>query len=267
MKKFGFALSLAALMATTAACTRIETGEVGIRRGMDKQIQKEELVPGSLNQTIFGDVLTFPVKDVQVDITDLTPLASDNSTIKKFDVTVVYNINPSSVAEIYIEKSRGFHITDDSGDIYLMYNYIAQLGRNAAYKVARNYESLKLADNRAMIEQQIRAEIIKSLKEEKLDGALNVSQILVRSITPADNIVASANNLVKAQNEQKQKEVEVRTAKLEAERIAALNANRGATEYMAAMAMMNISEGIKDGKVQTIIVPQNFNGMLNIPTK
>ena len=69
--------------------------------------------------------------------------------------------------------------------------------------------------------------------------------------------------LVKAKNELKKKEIEVQTAKQEAERISVLNSNKGAIEYMNAMAMMNISEGIKEGKVQSIVVPYNFNGIVD----
>ena len=258
---------LAGLMATASACTRIETGEVGVRRSFDKTIETSELQPGTVNQTIFGDVLTFPTKDVSVDITDMTPLAADNSTVADFDLSVIYSINPTSVAEIYIEKNRGFHAETEEGDTLLMYNYVRQLGRNAAYKVARRYESLKMADNRAEIEQLVRQEIVAQLAAEKLDGVIDVSQVLVRSIKPADNIVASANALVQAQNEQKRKQVEVQTAKLEAERIAALNANRGATQYMAAMALQDIAEGVKNGKVNTIVVPYDFKGIIQTGTR
>jgi hypothetical protein len=254
---------LAGLMATTAACTRIETGEVGVRRSFDKTIETTELQPGSINQTIWGEVLTFPTKDVQVDIADLTPLASDNSTVADFDMSVIYSINPTSVAELYIEKNRGFHAENEDGDTLLMYNYIRQLGRNAAYKVARRYESLKMADNRAEMEQLIRQEVVAQLANEKLEGAITVSQVLVRQVKPAANIVASANLLVEAQNAEKQKQVEVRTAKLEAERIAALNANAGATKYMEATALVTIAEAVKEGKVSTIIVPYDFKGIVN----
>jgi regulator of protease activity HflC (stomatin/prohibitin superfamily) len=255
---------LAGLMATTAACTRIETGEVGVRRSFDKTIETTELQPGSINQTIFGEVLTFPTKDVQVDVSDLTPLASDNSTVADFDMSVIYSINPTSVAELYIEKNRGFHAENEDGDTLLMYNYVRQLGRNAAYKVARRYESLKMADNRAEIEQLVRQEIVASLAAEKLDSAISISQVLVRQVKPAANIVASANLLVQAQNAEKQKQVEVRTAKLEAERIAALNANAGATKYMEATALVTIAEAVKEGKVSTIIVPYDFKGIVNV---
>ncbi len=255
---------LVGLMASASACTRIETGEVGVRRSFDKTIETTELMPGSVNQTIFGDVMTFPTKDVSVDIADMTPLASDNSTIKDFDLSVVYSINPSSVAELYIDKNRGFHADTEEGDTLLMYNYIRQLGRNAAYKVSRKYESLKMADNRAEIEQLVRQEIMTALAAEKLDGAITISQVLVRQITPADNIVRSANLLVQAQNENKRKEVEVGTAKLEAQRIAALNANAGATKYMEATAIVTIAEAVRDGKVNTIVIPYDFKGIVNV---
>lgn len=256
--------AVSALAVASAACTRVETGEVGVRRSFDKTIETTELQPGTVNQTIFGDVLTFPTKDVSVDITDMTPLAADNSTVADFDLSVIYSINPTSVAEIYIEKNRGFHAETEEGDTLLMYNYVRQLGRNASYKVARRYESLKMADNRAEIEQLVRQEIVAQLAAEKLDGVIEVSQVLVRQIKPADNIVASANALVQAQNEQKRKEVEVQTARLEAQRIAALNANRGATEYMAAMALQDIAEGVRTGKVHSVVVPYDFRGIINV---
>jgi regulator of protease activity HflC (stomatin/prohibitin superfamily) len=264
MKRFLIAPLVIAIGLAATGCTRVETGEVGVRVGFDKQVKQGELLPGSFNQTIVGDVLTFPVKDVQVDVKDMTPLASDNSTVADFDMSVVYSVNPTSVAEIYTTKNRGFHAVTEDGDTLLMYNYIFQLTRNAAYKVARKYESLKMADNRAEIENLIRAEIVESLNEEKLGNSITISQVLVRQITPAESIVASANALVRAQNEMKQKEVEVKTAKLEAERIAALNANAGATKYMEATALVTLAEAVKAGKVQTIVVPYDFKGIVNV---
>jgi hypothetical protein len=62
----------------------------------------------------------------------------------------------------------------------------------------------------------------------------------------------------------KQKEVEVKTAKLEAERIAALNANAGATKYMEATALVTLAEAVKAGRVQTIVVPYDFKGIVNV---
>jgi regulator of protease activity HflC (stomatin/prohibitin superfamily) len=258
MIKVGLVLAAVAL---TSACTRIETGEVGLRRGFDKQVSNTELLPGSFNQTIVGEVMTFPIKDVNVKLDDMTPLAKDNSTMKDFDAVVIYNLNQNQVAELYNTKSRAFHV-EHKGDTYLMYNYVMQMGRNAIYKAAREYEALDMNDNRAAIEVKVKELMQKSLAEEKLEGAIQISQVLVRQIQPADQIVASANELVRAKNELKQKEVEVKTAKMEAERMTAL-ANQGAQSiaYMQAQAALNISEGVKNGRVNTIVIPSNITSL------
>ncbi len=255
-------LALVAAIAALPACTRIETGEVGVRVGFDKQVKPGELLPGSFNQTIIGDVLTFPVKDVNVVLNDMTPVAKDNSTMKDLDAVIVYNINPQQVAELYSTKNRAFH-ADFKGDTYVMYNYIVQNARNAIYKAARKYEALDMADNRENMERQIQEEINKNLAEEKLDGVITISQVLIRNVVPADSVVESANALVRAKNEYKQKEVEVQTAKKEAERMAALaNNSASSIAFMNAQAALNISEGIKNGKVQTIVVPSNMTGLM-----
>ncbi len=257
-----FTLSILAAAILATGCTRIETGEVGVRVGFDKQVQPGELLPGSFNQVIIGDVLTFPVKDVNVTLNDMTPVAKDNSTMKDFDAVVVYNINPQQVAELYSTKNKSFH-AEHKGDTYVMYNYIVQNARNAIYKAARKYEALDMADNREQMETIVREEIQKNLAEEKLDGSITISQVLIRNIVPADSVVESANALVRAKNEYKQKEVEVATARKEAERMAALaNNSASSIAFMNAQAALNISEGIKNGKVQTIVVPSNMTGLM-----
>ena len=261
MKRF-LALSIIAAAILSTGCTRIETGEVGVRIGFDRQIKSGELLPGSFNQTMIGDVLTFPIKDVNVVLENMTPVAKDNSTMKDLDAVVVYNINPQNVAELYSTKNKAFH-AEFKGDTYVMYNYVVQNARNAIYKAARKYEALDMADNRSDMESFIKEEIVRNLTEEKLDGSITISQVLIRNVLPSDTVVESANALVRSKNELKQKEVEVKTAEAESRRMAALANNSGASiQFMHAQAMLNISEGIKNGRVQTIVVPSNFNALM-----
>ena len=259
-----FKLSIvAAMLASTVACTRIETGEVGVRVNMSKEIQGNELMAGSWNQTLIGDVLTFPVKDIAVSLENKTPMTADNSALADFDITVVYAINPSSVSELYSTKSKSFH-QSANGDIYLMFNYMVTMVNNASYKVIRQYKSLEVADNRAKIEQEIQAIVAEQLRSEKLDTALTLNVVQVRNILPNNEIMQAATNYVRSQNELKIKENEVKLAKLEAERMAALsNQSSQSIAYMSAQAMLNISEGVKAGKVQTIVVPVDFKGIVN----
>jgi regulator of protease activity HflC (stomatin/prohibitin superfamily) len=261
MKRF-FTLSILAAAVLATGCTRIETGEVGVRVGFDKQVQSGELLPGSFNQTLIGDVLTFPIKDVNVVLENMTPVAKDNSTMKDLDAVVVYNINTQNVAELYSTKNKSFH-AEFKGDTYVMYNYVVQNARNAIYKAARKYEALDMADNRTEMENFIKEEIVRNLAEEKLDGSIMISQVMIRNVLPSDTVVESANALVRSKNELKQKEVEVKTAEAESRRMAALANNSGASiQFMQAQAMLNISEGIKNGQVQTIVVPSNFNALM-----
>lgn len=260
-------LLIASIIAVSAlsACTRITTGEVGVRVNASKEVQGAELLPGSWNQTIVGDVLTFPTKDISVSLENKAPMTSDNSALADFDITVVYGINPSSVSELYTTKSKSFHAYDDKeNDTYLMYNYVNTLVNNASYKVVREYKSLEVADNRAKIEQQIREVVTAQLATEKLDTAISLTVVQIRNIQPNAEILASATAYVRAQNELKIKQTEVDIAKKESERMAALSSNASQSiAYMSAQANLLVAQGIANGKVNTIVVPMDFKGMIS----
>ena len=262
-KTIGLTVIAAALLAT--GCTRIETGTVGLRVDMSKQVQQQELQAGSWNQTVIGEVLVFPVRSIQVAWNNLTPQTADNSTLKDFDVAMVYDINPTSVSDIWVNQSRSFHTYDTKhSDWYLMHNYMSQLLNSATVKAVRKYNALSVADNRQNIEVDVKAFVDQMLKEENLDKAITVSQVRVANATPADDIVAAANAAVKAQSDLKTKQVEVEIAKQEAQRIQTLNSNSQAIPYMQAMAQMEIAKAVREGKVQTIVIPADFKGMLNV---
>lgn len=264
MNKVAKVVTLTALVASLAACSRVETGQVGIVRQFDKEIDVTERMPGTFTQTITQDMFHAQTKDISVDVTDLRPLASDNSTVQDFDVQVIYSINPTSAAELYREKAGPFHSVTSNGDMLLMYNYVFNVARNAAYKVARNYKSLELSDNRNKMETDMLTIMNDNLNtEEGLKGAIVVQQVLIRNIQPATSIVESANEFIRSQNELKKKEVELQTAKVEAERIKALSQNQDAIEYMRAQAELMIAEGVRSGKVNTIVVPRDFKGIVN----
>jgi hypothetical protein len=257
-KRMFMGMILVATLVVATGCTRIETGEVGVRVNASKQIEGAELTAGSFNQTLIGSVLTFPVKDITVQLENKTPMTADNSPLDDFDITVVYGLNPSSVAELYSTKSKSFHAVDD-GDIYLMYNYMQTLVNNASYKVVREYKSLEVADNRAKIEGQIRDVVAQELKAQNLDNAVTLTVVQVRNILPNDEILKSATDYVKSQNALKIAENEVKLAKLESERMAALASNSGQSiAYMQAQATLNLSQAALQGNINTILIPHGM---------
>ncbi len=264
MKTKSSLLIVSALAVALGGCARVETGEVGLRVGFDKQVNPTELQPGSFNQVLVGDVLHFQVRSIAVSIENRTPQTADNSTMKDFDLTAIYDVNPTSVSELWTKQSRAFHVVNNAGETYLMYNYMTNIINSAANKAVRDYKALEVADNRSNIEQKIKALVEASLKEEGLDKALTLSQVQVRTTQLSDDIVASANAVVRATNDLNAKTIEVETSKKEAERLTFLAQNKGNIDYMNARATADIAEGVKNGKVQTIIVPYNFNGLLSL---
>lgn len=260
----GVLLALTIALASVG-CTRIGTGEVGVRVDAYNLVQGTEMMPGSIPQTLIGSVLVFPTKDINVSLENKTPMTSDDTPLADFDITVVYSINPASVAELYSNKSKSFHGVEKDGDVILMHPYMMTLVNNASYKVVRQYKSLEVADNRAKIEFEIRNAVHEQLKAEKLDTALSLTVVQIRNILPNADILKSATNYVRAQNELKIKQTEVEIAKKESERMAALSSNSGQSiAYMQAQAQMKIAEGIAAGKVNTIVVPMDFKGMVNL---
>ena len=146
MKKLVMLFVMLGSLVFATGCERIQTGEVGLRVNASKEIESKELMPGSWNQTIVGSVLTFPTEDIQVNLENKTPMTADNSALADFDISVVYSINPTSVAELYSTKSKSFNGLYE-GDIYLMYKYIETLVNNASYKAIRDYKSLEVAEH------------------------------------------------------------------------------------------------------------------------
>lgn len=260
-------ITLAAITILSAGCTRIETGEVGLRVNASREIQGTELLPGSWNQTIIGSVLEFPVRDIAGSLENKAPLTKENVALADFDLTFVYGINQNSVSELWTTRSRALHATDKD-NTYLMYNYMTQVVNNAAYKAVREYEALEVNDRRQDIENKIKTTVAETLKSDKLETSLTLNLVQVRAIVPPASILESAAQVVRSQNELKVKENEVSIAKKEAERMQALSVNSAnSISYMDAQARLNISEAIKAGKVNSIVVPYDFKGIIGANVK
>jgi hypothetical protein len=194
-------LTLAAILAISAGCTRIETGEVGLRVNASKQIEGSELMEGSWNQTMIGEVLTFPIRDISLQVRDANPIDGDNTRVKDLDFTVIYNLNPASISDLWAKKSRSFHYYNkDEKDWLLMYSFMSTVANNAAQKSIRNYTTLKLSDNREKIEDEIKANILEQLKKDGVEGHIVITSVKVQNLLPNDVIIESATANIKAQN-------------------------------------------------------------------
>lgn len=263
MKKIILVLAIAASF-IMSGCSRIETGEVGLRQGFDKQIQKTELQPGSFNQTMVGEVLVFPIKRIGINIKGLQPQTSDGSTLADLDITVIYDINPAAVFDLYTVQSRTFHALNDHNEPVLMYNYLTTVANSAAFKAVNKFDALGIAKQRTSIENDIQATMTVALQAEKLNMALTIVQVQVKNILPAQSIIDSANNVINLQNTLRAKQAEVDIAEKEAKRLTLLSSNHQNIDYMNANSMAVIAQAVLAGKVNTILFPVDFKGMVNV---
>lgn len=240
-----------------SGCQRIETGETGLRVGFDKQVQQGELRAGSFNQVVVGDVLIFPFKQIGITEQNLTPQTADHVNLKDMDVQVLYSINPSAAYDLYTTRSHALNATAADGGILLMYSYMQSVIGNAAQDAVSKFKALDVPTHRTDIQTQIKKNLEAILEAEDLKTSITVDQVIVNSAIPPDEIVASATKVITAQNEYNAKEVQLNTARLEAQRQDLL-AKPSNIAYMNAQASLNISEGVKEGKVQAILLPHNM---------
>lgn len=263
LKSIATTFLIAVAAANMTGCTRIGTGEVGIRTDMNNEIVLSEKLPGTWNQEFIGSILHAQTRDIYLVLDNQKPLTSDNTPMEDFDLTIVYSVNPASAAELYASKSKGFHEVEPDHSVHLMKNYMRTLAGNAMQKSVREYKALEVADKREILEKSIHDHVVQSLKDEKLDGSIVTGAVQVRSVVPNAQIQQSATAYVRSQNELKIKDNEVKIAEAESRRMAALSANSvQSIQYMQAQAALNISEGVKNGKVQTIVVPVDFKGIV-----
>ena len=266
MKKFATYVLACMALVLAAGCTRISSGEVGLRQNMSNIIEGTELNEGSWNQTVMGSVLTFPVRGLALVVNDLRPVSSENTPIGDLDFTVLYSINPQSVSDLWVKKSRSFHTFDTKvGDWLLMNAYLSTVSNNAAQHVISQHEMLKLQKDRDTIEAQLLAAIRDSLKKEGFDTSVIVSSVRVQSLKPNQAILDAATNTIVAEQKLATALANTELAKQEALRQQALAQNSEKTiAYMDAESRRHIADAIAAGKVNTIILPQDFKGLVNV---
>lgn len=260
-------LLILSLAIMASGCTRIETGEVGLRVNASKEVQGTELLPGTWNQTLVGGVLEFPVRDIAGSLENKQPPTADDVAMQDVDFSYTYSINPNCVSDLWTKQSRAWHYTEEkSQTTYLMSWYMSTLMNNALYKTVRKHTTKVVGDQREAIELDI-ANIVKAkLASDKLDTCLVPQTIAIRNMQIPASIRESAASVVRSANDLLVKENEVAIAAKEALRMQALSANsKSSIDYMDAQARLNYSEAAKLGKVNTIVVEAGFKGIVNVP--
>ena len=192
---------LLALMAvgvvSVSACSRVETGHVGIRTTFNGTVEPEELGVG-FHQTLIGSVTTYVANEITWKIDNLTPQTKDRSNLEDLDLAYTYSVNPSMIGDLVV-KYKGRDAIDDNGDRYPLALYVENVVKTATTDVVSKYDALEANEKREEIRTKIRDQAEAMFKEDGLNEAVNIHQVFVKNMLLSKSIMASANAVIISQ--------------------------------------------------------------------
>lgn len=219
-------LFLIAFALSAAACTQIDTGNVGVERSLGKV--REEPLPQGIYQTITKTVDEFTTKEFLVAVRDLKPKSQDNLTMADVDVDIYVRTNPQAVPALVIKYQgdvveygstvEGKDRVPGGSDLIAGYGRLSREARETVYKVVSTFEATTMHTKR----DEIAAAVVRELQAQ-LDasdkGAFVITSANVRNLMtdPAIEKAIRARAETDQQIERKRKEIEL--AKAEAERL------------------------------------------------
>ena len=251
----------------------IETGNVGVIKTLGT-VNLEEVSPGfHLRLPIVTSVREFSGKENSFDLTDLTPKAADNLSLRDLDVTVFYATSAEKIADVSVKYSASEQPAE-GGVLYPGYALVWREARGAVYEEVAKVDSLQLHKQRNELQEKIRDLLQKRLDAED-PKVFNISRVVVRALNTDPSIEQSIQLAVQNQKRLEAKKIEVEIAAREAEIEVAkaqgiakanqiINASLTA-EYLQHEINLALREFAKnDG--QAIVIPANMQGfsiMLN----
>jgi regulator of protease activity HflC (stomatin/prohibitin superfamily) len=257
------------------AVVLIESGNVGVRKTLGK-VNTEEAPPGlNLRLPAITQVTEFVGKEIAIDLTDLTPKAADNLSLRDMDVTIFYKARSDQIADLYIKYANAHEYDGESDSYFPAYRLVYREARRAAYETVAKIDSLTMHKKREEIGDSIKVRLQESLDSND-PGVFEVTRVVIRSVLTDPSIEESIREAVANQKRLEAKqvmvEIERKNAEIEAIRahgIAEANEiiNRTLTrEYLQHELNLTLQKFAESG-ANTIVVPANMQGFdMILPT-
>ena len=251
----------------------IDTGNVGVTKTLGN-VDLNEVGPGfHLRLPFLTQVQEFSAKENSFDLTDLTPKAADNLSLRELDVTVFYKAAQDKIADLTVKYSA----TEEKGPqgvYYPAYGVVWREARGAVYEVVAGIDSLLLHKQREVLQDSV-LKLLQTRLDAKDPGVFAIQRVVVRALNTDPSIEQSIQLAVQNQKKLEAKKIEVEIAAKEtdievakAQGIARANQIINASltaEYLQHEINLALSEFAKhDG--QTVVIPANMQGfqlMLN----
>jgi regulator of protease activity HflC (stomatin/prohibitin superfamily) len=253
----------------------IESGNVGVRKTLGK-VNLDESSPGlNLRLPAITQITEFVGKEIAIDLTDLTPKAADNLSLRDMDVTVFYKAQSDRIADLYIKYANAHQYDNESDSYFPAFRLVYREARRAAYETVAKIDSLTMHKKREQIGDSIKARLQESLDSND-QGVFEVTRVVIRSVLTDPSIEESIREAVANQKRLEAKqvmvEIERKNAEIEAiraEGIARANdiINKTLTaEYLQHELNLTLQKFAETG-ANTIVVPANMQGFdMILPT-
>jgi regulator of protease activity HflC (stomatin/prohibitin superfamily) len=208
-------------------------------------------------------MLVYVANEMTLELNNLHPQTKDRSNLSDLDLAFTYSVNPASIADLVV-KYKGRDLRTEHGDLYPLGQYVLNVVTTASADVFAKYDALEANVNREKIRSEIVAQVGMILKEDGLEKLIRLHQVFIKNLEIDKQLQASALRVITSQNDLRAKEFEVQTARKEAERLTLLASNPKNINYMNAKSLSDVAEGVKAGKVATIVIPYDFRGLLQV---
>jgi regulator of protease activity HflC (stomatin/prohibitin superfamily) len=268
MKKFLKICFVVLMMSMFAACGRIDTGHTGVRTNWDKTVDPQVVTPGPY-LSITSEVQQYVTNEVTFKIEGAHPQTADKSYLKDLDLTYIYKITSNDLPSLVTNFKNRTLIDEKTDDYYPMGLYVDTIMRASLSTAVGEFNAMDANLNRSKIESETIRIASEKFKQEGLADVIHVSQATVTNVEVDPKLQEAVVRQLNAQTDNKTKDIEIDTANKETKRIEALQAagssaaNAGYIALLNAQANMKIAEGIANGRVNTIVVPTDFKGIVN----
>jgi regulator of protease activity HflC (stomatin/prohibitin superfamily) len=255
------------LVVAATSCGTIETGNQGVRTTLGN-VNLQEVGPGIyLGMPAVSTVQEFSAKEIGLDLSDLTPKARDNLSLRDLDVTVYYRVADQAIADLYIKYAAQHQRAEGSRVLYPAYQLLQRVARNVIYEEVSRIDSLVMHTRR----DELAAGMRRSLQTE-LDandkGVFQVTRVVIRSLTTDPAIEKAIQDSVAVQKQLETTKQRVQVAEAEAqvevkkaEGIARANQiiNQSLTrEYLQHEANLALMKFAEKGGTATVVIPANM---------
>ncbi len=211
-----------AMTQLTGCMGSIETGNVGLRTNfngtVDNKVEQEGLFTA-----IVGHVDEYTLKDVAVNLENLTPKAHDNLSLAELDVTVYYHVEtPQAVRELAVKRAGSSVKVKDGHYFVPAYNLVESIAKSEVADAVSKHDSLTIHLERDKLAGEIQKSIQESLDASD-SGCFAITRVVIRQVKTDPTIEQSIRNVVS-------KEKELEASKLQ---VAIAHSNAEATQQTA----------------------------------